>query len=441
MRILSLLLALSLPLFAFAADMNGVHVIPFGPTDQTPIDVHVPMTCGVSRHTVSRVGNVIKVTLLDPSCVMTLPIPHIYTARLPETLPPGEYRVEVFLEAQDNVYGATEFVVRAHGPRLFELHPFTVTSGVSDLRVRMTGITPPSPNFTIEVDGVPATNVVRGSDGAIWFTPPQHDPGLANVTLRSGNVVASLDAALYYFEQPDRSVFERILFPVLFSTNGAAGSRWVSEGTLSNPREWFVENANTVGPLGPCIAYPCGERIEPGEITKFGHGFPRGALLYVPRPEAPMLSFGLRIRDVSRQAEGLGTQVPVVRERDFTHGGGITLLDVPLDPHYRVKLRIYAIEPVLGLTGQMTLRNIATRAVTVRHFELQEPLDRRQPHYAEIDLPTGAANERVNVFLTMPLDSTAWAFATVTNNDTQQVTIVTPNGSGLPPCDSCTSSP
>ena len=438
MRILSLLLALSLPLFAFADDMNGVHVIPFGPTDQTPIDVHVPMTCGVASHTVSRVGNVLKVTLLDPSCVVTLPIPYIYTARLPETLSPGEYRVEVFLEAQDDVYGASEFVVRAHGPRLCELHPFAVTSGVSDLRVRMSGITPPSSNFTIEVDGVPARNVVRGSDGAIWFTPPQHEPGLANVTLRSGNVVASLDAALYYFEQLDRSVFERILYPVLFSTNGAAGSRWVSEGTLSNPREWFVENGNTVGPLGPCITYPCGERIEPGEITQFGNGFPRGAMLYVPRPEAPMLSFGLRIRDVSRQAEGLGTQVPVVRERDFTHGGGITLLDVPLDPRYRVKLRIYAIEPVLGITGQMTLRNIATGAVTVRHFELQEPLDRRQPHYAEIDLPTGAANERVNVFLTLPMDSTAWAFATVTNNDTQQVTIVTPNGSGLPPCDSCT---
>jgi hypothetical protein len=42
------------------------------------------------------------------------------------------------------------------------------------------------------------------------------------------------------------------------------------------------------------------------------------------------------------------------------------------------------------------------------------------------------------VHLTLPLDATAWAFATVTNNATQQVTIVTPSGSGLQPCHNCT---
>lgn len=437
MRILSLLLALSVSLSAFADDMRGVHVVPFGPTEGAPVEVHIPMLCGAGSHSLTRTGNVVRITLLDPSCVLTLPVPYIYTVRLPDGLPAGEHRIEVFVEDQNDVYGATELVVRPRPSANFELHPFAVPTSVAGLRVRLTGITPPFPDFTIEVDGVPATNVVRGSDGAIWFTPPPHEPGLVSVTLRSRNAVAFANHALYYFDQPDRSVFERILFPVLFSTNGANGSRWVSEGTLSNPREWFVENGNSIGPLGPCVTYPCGERIDPGEIAKFGHGFPRGAVLHVPRNEAPYLSFGLRIRDVSRQAEGLGTQVPVVRERDCTHGGGLTLLDVPLDPRYRVKLRIYALEPVLGLTGQMTLRNTVTRAVTVRHFELQAPLDSRQAHYAEIDLPTGAANERVNVFLTMPLDSTAWAFATVTNNDTQQVTIVTPNGSGLPPCDSC----
>jgi len=440
MRILSLLLAFSLSLAAVAEDMNGVHVVPFGPTEGMPVDVHIPMVCGVQSHSVTRVGNVVKITLLDPGCVVTLPIPYIYTVRLPYRLSAGEYRVEVFLEDTDDVYGATEFVVRVRQSPVLEIHPFAIRTSVAGLRVRLKWITPPFSDFTIEVDGVPATDVVRTGDGTVWFTPPPRQrPGLATVTMRSGNAIAIADAALYYFDVPDRSVFERILFPVLFSADGANGSRWVSEGIVSNPREWFVENGNSIGPIGPCIAYPCGERIEPGEIVRLGHGFPRGATLLVPRPEAPALSFGLRVRDVSRQAEGLGTQIPVVRERDFTHGGGLTLLDVPLDPRYRVKLRIYAIEPVLATAGQMTLRDTVTRAVRlVRHFELREPTDHREPYYAEIDLPPGAANERVNVFLTMPLDSTAWAFATVTNNETQQVTIVTPNGSGLQPCDSCT---
>ena len=445
MRILSLLFALSLSLAVFAEDQGGVHVVPFGPTSRTPIDVHIPMICGITGESVSRVGDVFKITLLDPACVITIPIPYLHTVRLP-LLDPGEYRVEVFLEGQDSVHGSTSFVVRnGAAQKPFEIHPFAVPSFGGDLRLRMTGVScgASCAGVKVLVGGVEATGLEQATDGTLWFEAPAHPAGLVDVQVVLGDAIAVSPGALYYFDEPERSVFERILFPVVFATDGANGSRWRSEATMSNPRPWFVENANTLSPLRPCLVYPCGERLAPREVISYGDGYPRGFVLQAPRPEAPDLAFALRIRDVSRQAEGLGTQVPVVREKDFAHGTGVTLLDVPVDPRYRVKLRVYVIEPLpaYGQNSLMTLRNTSTRATTlIRSFELQ-PGGLNEPHYAEIDLPSGAANERVNVHLTLPLDATAWAFATVTNNATQQVTIVTPNGSGLQTCDNCTVNP
>jgi hypothetical protein len=440
MRTLTLFLALSLSLFAFAEDRGGVHVMPFGPTTRTPVDVHIPMICGFDGQTVTRVGDVFKITLLRPSCILTIPIPYLHTVRLPGLLEVGEYRVEVFLA--NDIQGSTTFVVRNAEPKPFEVHPFAAITGGGDLRLRLTGVScgASCDGVKIFAGGVQATGLERAGNDAIWFdAPPVSEPGLVDVRVQIGDAVQVSPGALYYFNEPERSVFERILFPVLFATDGANGSRWRSEAVLSNPKPWYVENANTLSPLRPCLVYPCGERLDPERIERYGDGYPRGAVLLVPRPEAPELAFALRIRDVSRQAEGLGTQVPVVRESDFSHGTGVTLLDVPVDPRYRVKLRVYMIEPLPanGRNALLRLRNTVTRATTLtRSFELA-PGGRNEPYYAEIDLPAGAANERVNIHLDLPLDATAWAFATVTNNATQQVTIVTPNGSGLQPCDNC----
>lgn len=152
--------------------------------------------------------------------------------------------------------------------------------------------------------------------------------------------------------------------------------------------------------------------------------------LLVPRPEADLLSFGLRVRDVSRQAEGFGSEIPVVRERNLITDRPIELLDVPLDPRYRVKVRIYALDPILvDNRVTITVRDPETRAV---RSEQRLILTRdcqacpNLPSYAELDLPPGTRNERVLISIDGPAGAPSWAFATVTNNDTQQVTIVSP---------------
>ena len=121
-------------------------------------------------------------------------------------------------------------------------------------------------------------------------------------------------------------------FPVLDSVDGANGSQWVSEAIVTNPKPWFVENFNSVIPV-VCIVSPCGERLSPRQYSSFlGEFHPHGVALVASRVEAPDLGFSLRVRDRSREAEGFGTEVPVVREKNMFRDSTITLLGVPGDP-------------------------------------------------------------------------------------------------------------
>ena len=182
-------------------------------------------------------------------------------------------------------------------------------------------------------------------------------------------------------------MYEPILFPVLFSAEGAYGSRWEAEATVSNPAPWPVYAEYTLHQVGPCIQ-DCDPPFEPKSFEKFWGGYPRGTVMWAPRSEASHLALALRIRDLSRQEEGYGIEVPVVRERDFIHGSNIHLLDVPLDPRYRVKVRIYMIEPVLVPSTGGAVRIRRGAEVLELPFTLaRDGYDFDGHYYAEVDLP------------------------------------------------------
>ena len=401
-------------LFTSAAFASDIHVVPLGPTTTTPIEVHYRSICqAVGGHSVTREGSLIRITALDPHCIIVLPIPTVEKVQLPEPLPVGEYRVEVRLEGDTQNFASTEFVVRNGGPVPFEVHPSAVPFGGSQIPVRIDGVTcgtEDCSDIIVRVDGQIVEHQA-GDFGAVWFIAPPHEPGLVDVTVQKSDFISPSPGALYYFDGPDPSVFETILFPVLFSSAGAHGSQWVSEARMSNPRPWYVHTAD-------------GEVFQPRQIKQASDGHPHGLLLRVPRAEAPDFAFALRVRDVARQAEGLGTHVPVVRERDFVHGDTIRLLDVPLDPRYRVKVRIYMIEPAMLPTGGFVAipRGDALLRIPFNFTRASET----EPYYAEVDLPLGVIDERIKVEVEMPLDAIGWAFASITNNETQEVTIVAP---------------
>lgn len=420
MKRAAMVLALFLASAAFAD--GAMHVWPLGPTTAMPIEVHYRTVCTNKGHAIQPPQNgLIRIHVVEPVCVAGSE-PRIETVQLPVPLAAGEYRIEVRLMGSTNLIDTTTFVVRNAGPRGFEVHPFVVTAGI---RVRLTGV-PCAENLCdvrVRVGGQEVEHTFE--DGAIWFDAPVRDEGLADVSVQIGDAIVLSPAALYYARGEDPSVFERVLFPVISSVDGSHGSRWRTEAAVSNPRPWYVLNGNSLGPVQPCIDGPCDALFAPKETKHLREGYPNGAVMYVPRPHADDFAFALRIRDESRVEDSLGSRVPVVRERDMFHGTDIHLLDVPLDPRYRVRVRVYMIEPVIATRdGAVVIpRGDARLAIP---FSL-EPAFGSRLYHAAVDLPQGAIGERVHVRIDMPLDATGWAFATVTNNETQQVTIVAPH--------------
>lgn len=439
----SLLLALLAPA-AFGQLFSDFRVQPPGPTSETPVTV-TSITCLTSTQSaVEKTADTVTIVYAVQGPCPSPPFPVRVTTSL-GTLEPGAYRLRYRIAngGESGDTGVTINVRNETSPAPFDIHPSAVRSVPAGLRLRITRngqsnlaicATADCSDITIRVGGVVATNVQRDAEGNVTFDAPAHAPGLVDVAIekRQPEVTWTYPAALIYFDEFDSSAFERILFPVLFDAPGAGGSLWRSEAAVSNPNPYYVENFNTIESI-VCITYPCGERLNPGAYIRInGGGYPHGIALLVPRVEADDLDFSLRVRDVSREAEGFGTEVPVVREKDFAIDEEIALLEVPLDPRYRVKVRVYAYDPPetiespsIRVVDPVTNSVKATHSLTLSSCG-DELTCAATPAYAELDLAPGAAGERVTLYVHMPPGAPSWAFATVTNNTTQQVTVVTP---------------
>ncbi len=67
-----------------------------------------------------------------------------------------------------------------------------------------------------------------------------------------------------------------------------------------------------------------------------------GLMLWLGRMPGPSLVANSRIREITRQPQSAGTEVPVVRESDFRFDS-ILLLNVPYDAGSRAALRVWAL--------------------------------------------------------------------------------------------------
>lgn len=438
-------LALSF-LFSFdAVAQTNVRIRPGGPTTRTPVTLIVMVPYPTDPLPVVTIAD--RVIRLRTSTGRWEPVPPFRPVEVPlGLLPAGEYRIEHTLDDRTTV---STFIVRDAEPRPLTVTPFAVPiTQVAPIQARISGgdsqlepLCRPGIVCRVYVDGIEATNVRVDAEGHIWFVPPPRPRGLYRVGVDSANLLREAENAIYYFDRdapPEHSIFERVLFPVLTEVNGQNGSRWITETTISNPRPAYVENYNEIVPF-VCIDYPCGERFNPGELVQFeGGGYPAGVALLVPWSESPYFSFALRGRDVSRAAESYGTEIPVVRESGMFLGE-MTMLNVPLVAGYRSKLRVYAFDlnPFVSHSAAVIIRR-PNGAVLQREVPLTRNCSGREcfsaPWYGELDLPDNLSAD-ADVYVRARSGAPAWSFISVTNNETQQVTLVTPDGRGGSPCD------
>ncbi|HEX2059389.1 MAG TPA: hypothetical protein VHK90_01480 [Thermoanaerobaculia bacterium] len=444
-RLFFFALLLFFALGALAQPVMPIDSVPARPRTGDPVDLRV---WGYCMFNVQAARNGFSIIVTADVGMCDPPIAHQVTVPL-GPLPPGTYHAS-YTDDSGQLVSRGTFTVEKRTDAPFTVHPFAVPStALAPIELRLqttsdTALCPVLDQCIVRVGGVVVPKR-RSPYGGIIVGAPALAPGYADVEIaQQGQTLEHIGAVYYYALDavPDFALWERVLFPVLFNAPGANGSDWRSEAVIANARPWTVEMLNGILP-GQCIDYPCGERLAPLEKMEIdGGNYRNGVALLVPRDDAGQLAFALRIRDVSRAAEGFGTEIPVLRESQMIHDAPLTMLDVPLESRYRVKVRVYAFDEN-SARGTLVTHDRTNDARTRTDFFLRKTCNSlvacaAAPSYAEIDLPSAAGGTRVNLYVEMPAGVRGWAFATVTNNTTQQVTIVTADGTGGEPCPTCT---
>ena len=257
-------------------------------------------------------------------------------------------------------------------------------------------------------------------------TPP-HAAGTVDVTVNSPGKGKTTFPLAFRYDIPDPTSYERVLLPV-FASNapGAFGSLWQSEVSLSNHSDTGVTII-----YGQCQGQGlfCFSTTVPAHEAAFLAPFNEagGLFLSVPRGRIDDIDINLRVQDVSRQSQTWGTQIPVVRDTDFR--AVVRLHNVPTDARFRSALRAYNYYSVSGRNSiRVRIFDETTGALLV-----DDVPSTGSPFYVQIasladTYPQIAGHDRVSVAVESASSpqTPIWAFVSVTNNETQHVTVIAP---------------
>jgi hypothetical protein len=224
--------------------------------------------------------------------------------------------------------------------------------------------------------------------------------------------------------------FTRVLLPITTETvPGANGSLWESELWVHASSD---EGA-TILPLSLSDVGPLKHISLRLPIFEAPVGQPPGQIILVSSNALADVQFNLRVRDLSRQAETWGTEIPVVREDEF-RVKPVALLPVPLGSGFRAMVRVYGLERTGGAVRVRVSTieddpSVPLRVVYEETWQLNPTSSRHDPPYAEIPLsvfvPGSDAVARVDVEPLTP-GLAFWSFVSVTHNATQHVTVISP---------------
>jgi hypothetical protein len=241
-----------------------------------------------------------------------------------------------------------------------------------------------------------------------------------------------------------------LLVPILTGefVPGANGSLWAGELTIFNASAFnslllgpFNDPRFITPPMGPMHFIDSGRTDE--LMPLFARSNSGGAFIHVPNPQLDDVKLSLRVRDLSATDRNWGTDLPVVEREDAA--SEVTLLDIPTDQRFRATLRVYHWSAEGGWPARVRVF-VPNNPVPVATFDLSATAGAAsewdegeelllQPGYSQLDLLTPeirAAGQTIRVeidnlaAIISPPPPPIWAFVSVTNNETQQVTVMTP---------------
>ncbi len=308
-------------------------------------------------------------------------------------------------------------------------------------------ILPPLPSITF--GGAPASNASIGQNNTFLAVAPAHGAGVVDVEVRYCGAGVRVAEGFTYFDpaqDPKAEDFEKVLLPVVLYGPGARGSVWATRIFAHNSGPQPVDAVHPLFEGNPMCPAVCGcsalATIEPGQtkpVCIAGFSDPMGLIYYPRRSRADNVRFSSRIFDISRSSLNGGTEIPVVRERDF-RTDGIVLVDIPMGSTFRTALRVY--DPDQHDGGLVRMRIFAVDGetpVAEATVTLSYPIRTIAPDLFPIRPAFAYAGDLLTAFPALGSVSNVrielrpitagmriWGFVSITNNDTQQVTVVSP---------------
>lgn len=445
MRLLTAVFALSLVTSAASADTLWFD--PPNPTSRTPVVAHLRLNgCPVFDSSVSISGNAITIVISTmTACGVPPPLEgYPVTADL-GLLPAGIYEVKIVMAGTPSYTVPTTKLPVADANPPFAIEPNVVpTTGgqvtiKSDERIDCPPLVDPCFTPIVKFGEMVTTNWTWGPPHTIVAQVPPHSPGPVDVTIEDngGHTLGVSHGAFDFFNAAgpfDPAFFEPVLVPVIINGPGAFGAQWSTDALMRNENDYSYP-VNSIfdsvflgdpSDLPPKILPPA-----PHTTARAQSVAPNGTVMFVPRQTATNVWFALLAKDLSRQAEAFGTQIPVVREKRF-FDRPFQILNVPADARYRVALRLYRMDAGSGV--RLRILPLSSSGALVDDYVVLSPVSSGGAYtFASIgDLvaryPQLAGSGPLRIEIDANVDRPiAWGFVSVTNNETQHVTIVSPH--------------
>ena len=216
-----------------------------------------------------------------------------------------------------------------------------------------------------------------------------------------------------------------VLLPVHTTVEGAHGSHFTTHFSAFNSGDQTVTLRGLRETcLLTCPPGPIETAVEPGTLTPpFDTEGAPGQIFFVDEASLADLHFSLRARDFSREVDSAGTEIPVVRP-DGWRTGEVVFPSIPPRVHFRQLLRVYALEPMSVMVR--VISNFDDTVLLEETLALSAPAHEFDPAYAQLaEFPDSSVHTRIELLPVTP-GAQYWAFMTMTNNVTQEITLASP---------------
>jgi hypothetical protein len=275
----------------------------------------------------------------------------------------------------------------------------------------------PSPRVTL-VNAYEATAVA-----------PAHAIGIVSVTVRDNGVLLKSTGQFVFIPKT-----EEIIIPIAYQPISAAfGTRWMSDISVYNDSDDAVAiEPELCSSLG--MAFVCDHpirRVPPRALMRIEPvsawpDYP-AMILRPPADHAGNLHFTVRLRETSRDPDGPGTEIPIVRTKDFQQQR-VWLPSIPTSTRFRATLRVFT------RSDAVTVRvrdNATGELLSERESRRYYPTDSDPfgtlTFSGLLDSALVRAHEKVRIEVESPREYLpVWAMVTLTDNESQRVQIFTP---------------